>query len=99
MIRKATNNTNGTKKVKNDSVPDKVVQKSVSDNQFPQIYNLRCFTKILNDAEQKKKQQIEKQILKKKKIKSPVEKGRLVLVLRVRLQKKDAPGKINKSTI
>ena len=56
MIRKATNNTNGTKKVKNDSVPDKVVQKSVSDNQFPQIYNLRCFTKILNDAEQKKKQ-------------------------------------------
>ena len=56
MIRKTTNNTNSTKKVKNDSVPDKVVQKSLSVNQFPQIYNLRCFTKILNDAEQKKKQ-------------------------------------------
>ena len=74
MIRKATNNTNGTKKVKNDWVPDKVVQKSVSDNQFPQIYNLRCFTKILNDAEQKKKTVDRKIDIKKEKNKVPCRK-------------------------
>lgn len=88
MIRKATNNTNSTESVKHDSVPDKVVKKSVADNQFPQIDSLHCFTKVLKDAERKKKQQIKKQILKKKKIKSPVEKEELVLVLAVRLKKK-----------
>lgn len=54
MIRKATNNTNSTESVKHDSVPDKVVKKSVADNQFPQIDSLHCFTKVLKDAEQKK---------------------------------------------
>lgn len=56
MTRKATNNTNSTERVKHDSVPDKVVQKSVDDDQFPQIDSLYCFTKVLKDAERKKKQ-------------------------------------------
>ena len=56
MTRKATNNTNSTERVKHDSVPDKVVQKGVADDQFPQIDSLYCFTKVLKDAERKKKQ-------------------------------------------
>ena len=54
MARKAANNTNNTERVKHDSVPDKVVQKRVADNQFPQIDSLHCFTKVLKDAERKK---------------------------------------------
>lgn len=73
MTRKATNNTNSTERVKHDSVPDKVVQKSVADNQFPQIHSLYCFTKVLKDAEQKKI--IDKKIeFKKEKIKFPCRK-------------------------
>ena len=74
MTRKATNNTNSTERVKHDSVPDKVVQKSVADDQFPQIDSLYCFNKVLKDAERKKKTIDKKIDFKKEKNKVPCRK-------------------------
>ena len=96
---------NNIKRVKYNSIPDKV-EKRLKNDEFCKMYHFHCLSREWKDAERRrtsdsraKKKQKKKDTGAKKNItSSSPQKGELVLLLAKRIKKKDAHGRLRKST-
>ena len=100
LIRKAVENMNKTNSQKYGLPPETVEQKTLSDNNFREIYDFHRIVRVSKDAARYKRQNIrlDKELnSRSKQLREPLTVGE-VLVLAERLKKKDAPGSLFKST-
>ena len=98
VIRKVTNNLNNTKTAKYQIEPEKVEKKALSDDVFWGKYDLYRLRKVGTHVDRLGRYHLKKDIQKPKKLREPLEVGEKALVLAERLKKKDAPGRLYKST-
>ena len=98
VIRKVTNNLNNTKTAKYQIEPEKVEKKALSDDVFWGKYDFYRLRKVGTDVNRLGRYHLKKDIQKPKKLREPLEVGEKALVLAERLKKKDAPGRLYKST-
>ena len=98
VIRKVTNNLNNTKTAKYQNEPEEVEKKALSDDVFREKYDFYRLRKVGTHANRLERYDLKKDIQKPKTLREPLEIGENVLVLAERLKKKDAPGRLYKST-
>ena len=98
LIKKATSNLNNKISVKYGRTPNDVEKKSLGDDQFREIFDIKRIYKVglENNRQNRYFEKIDKK--KKKKLRSPLSVGEEVLILAARLKKKDEPGKLYKSS-
>ena len=98
IIRKAIENMNKTNSQEYGLPPKTVEQKTLSDNNFREIYD---FIRVSKDAARYKRHDIrldKKLNSRRKQLREPLTVEERVLVLAERLKKKDEPGSLFKST-
>ena len=98
LIRKAIENMNKTNSQEYGLPPKTVEQKTLSDNNFREIYD---FIRVSKDAARYKRHDIrldKKLNSRRKQLREPLTVEERVLVLAERLKKKDEPGSLFKST-
>ena len=98
VIRKVTNNLNNTKTAKYQIEPEEVEKKALSDDVFREKYDFYRLRKVGTHVNRLERYDLKKDNQKPKKLREPLEIGEKVLVLAERLKKKDAPGRLYKST-
>ena len=101
LIKKAVENMNRTNSQKYDLPPETVEEKTLSNNNFREIYDFHRIVRVSKDATRYKRYDIrldKKLSSRRKQLREPLIVGEKVLVLAERLQKKDAPGSLFKST-
>ena len=98
LIKKATSNLNNKISVKYGRTPNDVEKKSLGDDQFREIFDIKRIYKVGLEKNRQNRyfEKIDKK--KKKKLRSPLSVGEEVLILAARLKKKDEPGKLYKSS-
>ena len=98
IIKKATINMNKTKTAKYQIEPEEVEKKSLEDENFREKFDFCRLEKEGKDNKRNKRYFIKKDSSNKRKLREPLNIGEKVLVLAERLKKKDAPGRLYKST-
>ena len=81
--------------------PETIEQKTLSDNNFREIYDFHRIVRVSKDAARYKRHDIrldKKLSSRRKQLRKPLTVGERVLVLTERLKEKDAPGSLFKST-
>ena len=98
LIKKATNNLNNKMSVKYGETPHNVEKKSLNDDSFREAFDIKRIYKVGLDKDRQDRyfEKVDKK--KKRKLKSLLNIGEDVLVLAVRLKKKDEPGRLYKSS-
>ena len=98
VIKKVTTNLNKTKTAKYQIEPEEVEKRALSDDVFREKYDFYRLEKVGTHASRQDRYNLKKDILNPRKLREPLEIGEKVLVLAERLKKKDAPGRLYKST-
>ena len=98
LIQNAVQNMNKTNSQKYGLPPEEIEEKSVADEKFREIYDFHRMVRVSKDADRYKRGDICYDNKSCKKLHSPLVVGKKVLALAKRLQKKDAPGNLYKST-
>ena len=98
IIKMVTANMNKTKSQKYDVEPEKIEKKSLEDDKFREKYDFYRLQIIGKDIARQNRYDIKKDLRRPRKLRDPLNVGEKVLVLAERLKKKDAPGKLYKST-
>ena len=98
FIQKATNHLKNIKSVKYGFTPEQMEQKSTNSREFKGEYDFHRLQKVKLDADRRFKSDIKKVIRFKRTLIEPQEIVELVYVLAERLKKKDALGRLYKST-
>ena len=98
IIKKVMLNINKTKMQKYDIEPDEVERKALSDDIFKEKFDFYRLEKVGKHAARLDKCNLKKDIQQPRKLRDPLSIGEKVLVLAERLKKKDAPGRLYKST-
>ena len=96
LIRNAVENMNKTNSQKYGLPPEEIEEKSLADEKFREIYDFHRMVRVRKEADRYKRGNIRYKSCKK--LRSPLVVGKKVLALAERLQKKDAPGNLYKST-
>ena len=76
---------------------ESIDEKSIESEKFGKIYDFRRLVKVGQHAERYERSNIPSDKKIRKKIRSPLNVGEIVLALAKRLRKKDAPGNLYKS--
>ena len=97
-IARTVNNLNRTISEKYGISPEEVEKKSIESEIFKEVYDFHRLKKVNKDAERYERYDISYDKKTRKKLRDPLEIGEKVLVLAERIRKKDAPGKLYKST-
>ena len=97
IIRKATANMNKTKTAKYQIESEEVEKKSLEDGNFREKFDFYRLQKVGKDNKRNKRY-FEKKDANKRKLREPLNIGKKVLVLAERFKRKDAPGRLYKST-
>ena len=98
VIQKVTTNLNKTKTAKYGIEPDEVEKKALSDDVFREKYDFYRLELIGTHASRHDRYNLKIYINNPRKLREPLEIGEKVFVLAERLKKKDAPGRLYKST-
>ena len=98
IIKKVTLNMNKTKTLKCGVEPEKIEEKSLTDDNFREKFDFYRLEKIGKHVARQVRYNAKKDERNPKKLREPLNIGEKVLVLAERLKKKDAPGKLYKST-
>ena len=98
QIQKATNKLNKAKSAKYGLNPEEIESKVISDEQFKDEYDFYRLQKVKQDAERRERFDINKDIKQRKKLREPLDLGEPVYVLAERMKKKEAQGKLYKSS-
>ena len=98
QIQKATNKLNKAKSAKYGLNPEEIESKVISDEQFKDEYDFYRLQKVKQDAERRERFDINKDIKQRKKLREPLDLGESVYVLAERMKKKEAQGKLYKSS-
>ena len=98
IIRKVTVNMNKTKTQKYDVELEEIEKKALKDDNFREKYDFHRLQKVGKDIARLERYDTKKDIQKPRKLREPLNIGGKVLVLAERLKKKDAPGRLYKST-
>ena len=101
LIKRAVENMNKTNSQKYGLPPETIEEKTLSDNNFREIYAFHRIARVSKDAARYKRYDIrldKKLSSRRKRLREPLNIGEEVLVLAERLKKKDAPGSLFKST-
>ena len=98
IIKKVTVNMNKTKTWKYGVEPEKIEEKPLTDHNFREKFDFYRFQKIGKHVARQVRYNAKKDERNPKKLREPLNIGEKVLVLAERLKKKDAPGKLYKST-
>ena len=88
----------GSKTAKYQIEPEEVEKRALLDDAFREKYDFYRLEKIGTHASRQDRYNLKKDILNPRKLREPWEIGEKVLVLAERLKKKDAPGRLYKST-
>ena len=97
-IARSVNNLNKTVSEKYGISPEEVEKKSIESEIFKEVYDFHRLKKVNKDAERYERHDISSDKKMRKKLRDPLKIGKKVLVLAERIRKKDAPGKLYKST-
>ena len=89
---------NKTKTQKYDVEPEEIEKKALKDDNFREKYDFHRLQKIGKDIARQERYDTKKDIQKPRKLREPLNIGGKVLILAERLKKKDAPGRLYKST-
>ena len=98
IIKKVTVNMNKTKTLKYGVEPEKIEEKPLTDDNFKEKFDFYSFEKIGKHVARQVRYNAKKDERNPKKLREPLNIGEKVLVSAERLKKKDAPGKLYKST-
>ena len=98
MIKKVTVNMNKTKTQKYDINPKQVEKKALEDDNFREKFDFYRIEKAGKHTARQERYNAKKDIQNPGKLRDPLATGKKVLVLAERLPKKDAPGRLYKST-
>ena len=98
VIKKVTTNLNKTKTAKYQIEPEEVEKTALSDNVFREKYDFYRLEKVGTHASRQDRYNFKKDIPNPRKLREPLEIGEKVFVVAERLKKKDAPGRLYKST-
>ena len=98
MIKKVTTNMNKTKTVKYDIEFEKIEKRSLEDDNFREKYDFYRLAKVGKHNARQIRYNKTKDEKNPRKLREPLNIGEKVLVLAERLKKKDAPGKLYKSS-
>ena len=98
IIKKVTLNINKTKTEKYNIEPEQVERKALSDDVFREKFDFYRLEKEGKNAARLDRYNLKKDIQQPRKLRYPLSIGKKVLVLAERLKKKDAPGRLYKST-
>ena len=98
LIRSAVQNMNKTNSQKYGMPPEVIKEKSLTDKKFGEIYDFHRMVRVSKDADRYKRSDIRFDKRSRKKLRSLLVAREKVLVLAERLQKKDVPGTLYKST-
>ena len=101
LIKRAVENMNKTNSQKYGLPPKTIEEKTLSDNNFREIYVFHRIVRVSKDAARYKRYDIrldKKLSSRRKRLREPLNIGEEVLVLAERLKKKDTPGSLFKST-
>ena len=98
IMRKVTANMHKTKTQKYDFEPEEIEKKTLEDGNFREKYDFHRLQKVGKDIARQERYDSKKDIQKPRKLREPLNIGGKVLVLAERLKKKDAPGRLYKST-
>ena len=74
-------------------------KRSLSSDRYKEWFDIRCVRKVSKAINRYERYQTKKYLKKKKQLRVPLEIGEDVLILSLRIRKKDAPGKFYKSSI
>ena len=100
LIRKATFNLNNKKFEKYGYSSEQIEEQSLNPKkgkEFQEIYDFHHLIKVKEDRDRRERFDI-KSDKRRKKLRDPLEIGEKVLVLAKHLRKKNAPGKVYKTT-
>ena len=97
IIRKATANMNKTKTTKYNIEPEKVEKTSLEDDIFREKSDFCRLQKVGKNNKKIQRYSIKKDS-ERRQLREPLNLGEKVLVLAERLKKKEAPGRLYKST-
>ena len=98
LIKKAVKNMNKTKSIKYGLEPEVIEKRSLTDDNFREKYDFYRLHQVTKAFKRYKKHDINIDFKRKKKLREPLTIGERVLILAIRLKKKDAPGVLHKST-
>ena len=98
IIKKVTTNMNKTKTVKYDVEPEEIEKRSLEDDNFREKYDFYRLAKVGKHHARQLRYNKTKDEKNPRKLREPLNIGEKVLVLAERLKKKDAPGKLYKSS-
>ena len=98
IIKKVTLNINKTKTQKYNIEPEEVEKKALSDDDFGEKFDFYRLEKVGKHAARIDRYNLKKDTQQPRKLRDPLSIGEKVLVLAERLKKKDAPGRLYKST-
>ena len=98
IIKKVTTNMNKTKTVKYDVEPEEIEKRSLEDDNFREKYDFYRLAKVGKHHAKQLRYNKTKDEKNPRKLREPLNIGEKVLVLAERLKKKDAPGKLYKSS-
>ena len=98
IIKKVTVNMNKTKTLKYGVEPEKIEEKPLTDDNFKEKFDFYRFEKIGKHVARQVRYNAKKDERNPKKLREPLNIGEKILVSAERLKKKDAPGKLYKST-
>ena len=97
LIKKATNNLNNKVMLKYGVAPKEIEQRSLDDENYAELFDFKRLYEVGIHNERLQRYN-EKITSRKQKLRDPLEVGEKVLVLASRIRKKDAPGKLYKSS-
>ena len=100
LIKKATFKLNNTRSARYGCSPDQIEEQVIEPEMwkyFQEVYDFHCLIKLKENRDRAKRFDAKVDRCKKR-LKDPLEIGEKVLVLAERLRKKDAPGRLYKST-
>ena len=100
LIKKATFNLNNTRSAKYGYSSEQIEEQALkldTGEYFQEVYDFHRLMKVKEDRDRRERfdSKIDR---RKKRLRDPLEIGEKVLVLAERLRKKDAPGRLHKST-
>ena len=99
LIKKAVENMNKINSQKYGFPPETIEKKALSDDVFREIYDFHRIVRVSKDAARYKRYDIRlDKKRRKQQLREPLAVGEKVLVLAERIKKKDAPGRLFKST-
>ena len=98
ILRKTTANMNKTKSTKYQIEPEEVERKSLENDEFREKFDFYRIQKISKHHKRNERYFEKKKQMNKRKLREPLMIGEKVLGFSERIKKKDAPGKLYKST-